>query len=239
MLAIMTAVLRLMGVSPWRRPRISRGTMMARAGDSTACTKVVAESLVMASPTSAGRAMQLSRAPTQGSMSRLPFSLKAAFMATQAAFLTCSRGSIRHSPAIGTISGSAAAIWSGAEAHSCFSSFREPSRVCHGLLLPMLSNSTGRRRGTAKGLVWDTRAEQAAYAASRTGCTLSDRRSIMRGKTGTRCGSAALPTCSARPLRHRRPPSLAVGLLVSDTAVRTRLAICTFSRAATPATRTV
>ena len=37
MLAMMTAVLRLMGVSPWRMPRTRRGTMMARAGDSTDC----------------------------------------------------------------------------------------------------------------------------------------------------------------------------------------------------------
>ncbi len=37
MLAMMTQVLRLMGVSPCLIPRISRGTMMARAGESTAC----------------------------------------------------------------------------------------------------------------------------------------------------------------------------------------------------------
>ncbi len=35
MFEMMTAVLRLMGVSPWRIPRISNGTMMASAGAST------------------------------------------------------------------------------------------------------------------------------------------------------------------------------------------------------------
>ena len=53
------------------------------------CTKVVADSLVMVSPTSFGCAMQLSMAGTQGAMSLLPLSLKAAARAVHAAFLTC------------------------------------------------------------------------------------------------------------------------------------------------------
>lgn len=56
------------------------------------CTKVVPDSLVMASATSAGLTMHDSMACTHGSMSRLPCRRKQDTMALHAAFLTCAGG---------------------------------------------------------------------------------------------------------------------------------------------------
>mmetsp|Transcript_5721 Transcript_5721/g.17479 ORF Transcript_5721/g.17479 Transcript_5721/m.17479 type:complete len:282 (+) Transcript_5721:935-1780(+) len=234
MLAMMTAVLRLMGVSPCRMPRTSNGTMMASAGASTLWTNVVADSLAMVSPTSDGRAMQLSIGATHGSMSRLPLSLNAALIAFHAAFLTCSRGSIRHSPAFGTISGSAAATWSGATTASCFSSFSAPSLACHVRLF-IASYSIGITTGTASRVRLPTSAPAAAHAASRTPATLSPMRSSSSGSSGTVYGSAALPT-PASPATARSAPSRAAASWALSSASRRRRVAWHTSSERTPAT---
>ncbi|KAA6417306.1 MAG: hypothetical protein FRX49_02281 [Trebouxia sp. A1-2] len=80
MLSMMTADLRLMAVCLSRSPLTSRGTMMDKAGASTACTKVVADSLWTVSDTSAGLAMAVISAGMNFSMSRLPTAVQAWFM---------------------------------------------------------------------------------------------------------------------------------------------------------------
>lgn len=62
---------------------------MDKAGASTACTKVVADSLWTVSDTSAGLAMAMIRAGMNFSMSRLPTAVQAWFMVFMAA--VCSR----------------------------------------------------------------------------------------------------------------------------------------------------
>ena len=90
MLSMMTADLRLMAVCLSRRPLTSRGTMMDKAGASTACTKVVADSLWTVSATSVGLAIAVIRAGTNFSMSRLPTAAQAWFMVLIAA--VCKKG---------------------------------------------------------------------------------------------------------------------------------------------------
>mmetsp|Transcript_23781 Transcript_23781/g.65366 ORF Transcript_23781/g.65366 Transcript_23781/m.65366 type:complete len:226 (-) Transcript_23781:593-1270(-) len=186
MLAMMMAVLRLMGVSLERKPRMSRGTMMDRAGLSTCCTKVVADSLTMALLASAGRAMQLSMRGTQGSMSRLPCSLKHELMAVYAAFLTCSRASTMHSLPTGTISGKASCTCALAVVASLRSSFKDPSLHCHCLSLDMPSSTYCSTNDAAGGFKMSVSALAAASAAALTAGFLSACRSSTRPSMGTK-----------------------------------------------------
>ena len=107
MLLMMTADWRLVAVFFSLRPRRRRGTVMARAGDSTDWTKVTPASLCIISGTDLGLVMAVIISLVMCSMSRLPMTSQAEVMALVAAVLTCFLVSHMQAVTSGTISGSA------------------------------------------------------------------------------------------------------------------------------------
>mmetsp|Transcript_10167 Transcript_10167/g.29172 ORF Transcript_10167/g.29172 Transcript_10167/m.29172 type:complete len:227 (-) Transcript_10167:625-1305(-) len=100
MLSTITATLRLISVFFSWQPRRRMGIVTESAGESTDCTKTVAESLCTVSATSSGFWMALMRAGTNGLMSRLSTELQADCMALTAAFFTSAL--VSHTPAATT-----------------------------------------------------------------------------------------------------------------------------------------
>mmetsp|Transcript_21751 Transcript_21751/g.37085 ORF Transcript_21751/g.37085 Transcript_21751/m.37085 type:complete len:211 (+) Transcript_21751:2800-3432(+) len=186
MFAMIMVVFRMMGVSFARSPRMRSGTMMASAGDSTACTKVVPLSFVMASTTSMGRAIHESMDATQGSMSLLPCSLKQAAKVAQDAFLTWSRASTKHSDPTGTSEVRAACTADLHETASLPTRMSAPSFVCQAFSRAMASIKAMSTRGADAGLSSLMSIDAAASAALQTGLALSEYLSIMRPSMGTR-----------------------------------------------------
>mmetsp|Transcript_22520 Transcript_22520/g.49065 ORF Transcript_22520/g.49065 Transcript_22520/m.49065 type:complete len:234 (+) Transcript_22520:2172-2873(+) len=131
MLLIMTADWRLVAICFSRKPRNNKGTTMARAGDSTVWTNVTPAILCMISGTSFGSVMATRIFSVMCSISRLPTTSRAAFMASLAASFTCFLVSHIHAVTSGTTSGRASPSCLGASFPNIARSLSVRARICH------------------------------------------------------------------------------------------------------------
>mmetsp|Transcript_15352 Transcript_15352/g.39074 ORF Transcript_15352/g.39074 Transcript_15352/m.39074 type:complete len:326 (+) Transcript_15352:2147-3124(+) len=221
MLSTMTATLRLISVFFSWHPRRRMGTVMARAGASTDCTKTVAESLCTVSGTSSGDWMALMSSGQKGLMSLFSHVWRAYSSVLAAADLTWALVSHIASEMTGTATGSVLE-----KAKPCFSA-SWPRRasdhilICHLVsLMPTKSiSSTGRM---AHGQQMVMRAGPASSASARTSAFLCAKASRILGRKGMTMGSTTVPATRASDSMVMRPFSIVLlssrSLVMASTA---------------------
>mmetsp|Transcript_22396 Transcript_22396/g.40387 ORF Transcript_22396/g.40387 Transcript_22396/m.40387 type:complete len:254 (-) Transcript_22396:6-767(-) len=138
---------------------------MAKAGDSTLCTKVTPAISCMISGTSLGLVIAVKIFSVMCSMSLLPMTLSASRMASVAAFLTCFLVSHMHAVISGTTSGRALPSCLGVASPKKARHLRADSRTCHFFSTGSLEKMMGRRDFMAKGLTLLQMAMAASEAA--------------------------------------------------------------------------
>mmetsp|Transcript_20126 Transcript_20126/g.46152 ORF Transcript_20126/g.46152 Transcript_20126/m.46152 type:complete len:409 (+) Transcript_20126:2046-3272(+) len=168
MLLMMTADWRLVAICFSLSPRRRRGTTMARAGDSTDCTKVTPAISCMISGTSFGLLIAMRIFSVMCSMSLFPMTLRASLMAAVAACLICFFVSHMHAVTSGTTSGKAFPSCFGAVSPRDATHLSASSRICHFFSTGRAAKRTGRRDLTPKGLVPAQIARDVDDAASLT-----------------------------------------------------------------------
>mmetsp|Transcript_7922 Transcript_7922/g.14278 ORF Transcript_7922/g.14278 Transcript_7922/m.14278 type:complete len:234 (+) Transcript_7922:2544-3245(+) len=141
---------------------------MAKAGDSTDCTKVTPAISCMISGTSLGLVMAVKIFSVMCSISLLPMTLHASRMASVAAFLICFFVSHMHAVISGTRIGRALPSCLGAVAPNDARHLRASSRICHLVSTGSLEKMVGRRDFMAKGLMLLQMAMAAVLAAAWT-----------------------------------------------------------------------
>mmetsp|Transcript_14471 Transcript_14471/g.27597 ORF Transcript_14471/g.27597 Transcript_14471/m.27597 type:complete len:237 (+) Transcript_14471:2574-3284(+) len=193
---------------------------MARAGLSTDWTKVTPAISCMISGTSFGLVMALTMCSVMCSMSLLPMTSQAPFMAAVAADLTCFLVSHMHAVTSGTTSGRALPSCLGAESLKTARHSRARTRICHFFSTGSSAKMMGRRDFMAKGVMFLQMARAQSLAAFFTAgllfraCSKHEARTCLLNASAS--GAPSATACAVANAAHAVFSSFAAALATRE-----------------------